>query len=135
MRGGNAFYQIQWLFKPQGTHSFDPFIHTKQGINNKKQGCKRSWFLLFIPNTEIHKNFQGFCEYIDYLVEQSLSHLVPSFLHKGGGVATWFPEASVRAFWGARLCHDGRIVFVIMTVFLALVYTLTAYLFRDMPYS
>ena len=28
-----------------------------------------------IPNTEIHKNFRGVCEYIDYLVEQSLSQL------------------------------------------------------------
>ena len=26
-----------------------------------------------IPNTEIHKNFRGVCDYIDYLVEQSLS--------------------------------------------------------------
>ena len=28
-----------------------------------------------IPNTEIHKNFRGVCEYIDHLVEQSLSQL------------------------------------------------------------
>ena len=28
-----------------------------------------------IPNTEIHKNFLGVCEYIDHLVEQSLSQL------------------------------------------------------------
>ena len=28
-----------------------------------------------IPNTEIHKNFWGVCEYIDRLVEQSLSQL------------------------------------------------------------
>ena len=28
-----------------------------------------------IPNTEIHKNFRGVCEYIDRLVEQSLSQL------------------------------------------------------------
>ena len=28
-----------------------------------------------IPNTEIHKNFRGVCEYIDHVVEQSLSHL------------------------------------------------------------
>ena len=28
-----------------------------------------------IPNTEIHKNFRGVCEYIDHLVKQSLSHL------------------------------------------------------------
>ena len=38
-----------------------------------------------IPNTEIHKNFRGVCEYIDHLVEQSLSlafaHQLP--LHKG----------------------------------------------------
>ena len=27
------------------------------------------------PNTEIHKNFRGVCEYIDQLVEQSLSQL------------------------------------------------------------
>ena len=26
-----------------------------------------------IPNTEIHKNFRGVCEYIDSLVQQSLS--------------------------------------------------------------
>ena len=28
-----------------------------------------------IPNTKIHKNFRGVCEYIDHLVEQSLSQL------------------------------------------------------------
>ena len=28
-----------------------------------------------IPNTEIHKNSRGVCEYIDHLVEQSLSQL------------------------------------------------------------
>ncbi len=28
-----------------------------------------------IPNTEIHKNFRGVCEYIDRLVKQSLSQL------------------------------------------------------------
>ena len=28
-----------------------------------------------IPNTEIHKNFRDVCEYIDHLVEQSLSQL------------------------------------------------------------
>ena len=28
-----------------------------------------------IPNTEIHNNFRGVCEYIDRLVEQSLSQL------------------------------------------------------------
>ena len=28
-----------------------------------------------IPNTEIHKNFRGVCEYIDSLVQQSLSQL------------------------------------------------------------
>ena len=28
-----------------------------------------------IPNTEIHKNFRGVCEYIDYFVVQSLSQL------------------------------------------------------------
>ena len=28
-----------------------------------------------IPNMEIHKNFRGVCEYIDYLVVQSLSQL------------------------------------------------------------
>ena len=28
-----------------------------------------------IPNTEVHKNFRGVCEYIDHLVEQSLSQL------------------------------------------------------------
>ena len=28
-----------------------------------------------IPNTEIHKNFRGVCEYIDHLVQQSLSQL------------------------------------------------------------
>ena len=28
-----------------------------------------------IPNTEIHKNFRGVCEYINLLVEQSLSQL------------------------------------------------------------
>ena len=29
--------------------------------------------IIRIPNTEIHKNFQGVCEYIDYFVKQSLS--------------------------------------------------------------
>ncbi|MBQ3056962.1 MAG: DUF559 domain-containing protein, partial [Clostridia bacterium] len=28
-----------------------------------------------ISNTEIHKNFRSVCEYIDHLVEQSLSQL------------------------------------------------------------
>ena len=28
-----------------------------------------------IPNTEIHRNFRGVCEYIDDLVKQSLSQL------------------------------------------------------------
>ena len=28
-----------------------------------------------LPNTEVNKNFQGVCEYIDILVEQSLSQL------------------------------------------------------------
>ena len=28
-----------------------------------------------IPNTEIHKNFQGVCEYINHLTKQSLSQL------------------------------------------------------------
>ncbi len=28
-----------------------------------------------IPNTEIHKNFRGVCEHIDFLVGQSLSQL------------------------------------------------------------
>ena len=28
-----------------------------------------------IPNTEIHKNFEGVCKYIDMVVKQSLSHL------------------------------------------------------------
>ena len=28
-----------------------------------------------IPNTEVHKNIRGVCEYIDRLVEQSLSQL------------------------------------------------------------
>ena len=37
-----------------------------------------------IPNTEIHKNFRGVCEYIDQLVEQSLSQLRCQLpLHKG----------------------------------------------------
>ena len=31
--------------------------------------------IIRIPNTEIHKNFRGVCEYIDYLVKQSLSQL------------------------------------------------------------
>ena len=31
--------------------------------------------IIRIPNTEIHKNFRGACEYIDHLVEQSLSQL------------------------------------------------------------
>ena len=31
--------------------------------------------LLSLKNTEIHKNFRGVCEYIEHLVEQSLSQL------------------------------------------------------------
>ena len=37
----------------------------------KEYGLK----IIRIPNTEIHKNFQGVCEYIDLLVKQSLSQL------------------------------------------------------------
>ena len=31
--------------------------------------------VLRIPNEKIHKNFRGVCEYIDHLVQQSLSQL------------------------------------------------------------
>ena len=37
----------------------------------EKYGLK----VIRIPNTEINKNFQGVCEYINLLVEQSLSQL------------------------------------------------------------
>ena len=36
---------------------------------------QRNLTVIRIPNTEIHKNFRGVCEYIDHLVEQSLSQL------------------------------------------------------------
>ena len=48
--------------------------------NGKKHDEERTAFLegyglkvIRITNTEIHKNFQGVCEYIDDLVKQSLS--------------------------------------------------------------
>ena len=47
---------------------------------NKKYDAERTLFLeqyglsvIRIPNTEIHNNFRGVCEYIDGLVKQSLS--------------------------------------------------------------
>ena len=53
--------------------------YTEEG---KQYDEERSAFLeeygltvIRIPNTEIHKNFRGVCEYIDQLVEQSLSQL------------------------------------------------------------
>ena len=53
--------------------------YTPQGKNYDEE---RTAFLqeygltvIRIPNTEIHKNFRGVCEYIDHLVEQSLSQL------------------------------------------------------------
>ena len=53
--------------------------YTKEGIEYDKE---RTSFLeeygltvLRIPNTEIHKNFNGVCKYIDIVVEQSLSQL------------------------------------------------------------
>ena len=36
-----------------------------------------------IPNTEIHKNFRGVCEYIDHLVEQSLSRFATAPFTQG----------------------------------------------------
>ena len=53
--------------------------HTKEG---KQYDAGRTDFLkkygltvIRIPNAQIHKNFRGVCEYIDHLVEQSLSQL------------------------------------------------------------
>ncbi|MBQ2736127.1 MAG: endonuclease domain-containing protein [Clostridia bacterium] len=53
--------------------------YTEEG---KKYDEERTTFLeeygltlIRIPNTEIHKNFRGVCEYIDHVVEQSLSQL------------------------------------------------------------
>lgn len=37
----------------------------------EKYGLK----VIRIPNTEIHNNFRGVCEYINHIVEQSLSQL------------------------------------------------------------
>ena len=43
-----------------------------------------------IPNTEIHTNFRGVCEYIDHLVEQSLSQLRCQLpLHKGAFLCSY----------------------------------------------
>ena len=53
--------------------------YTEQG---RQSDAERTAFLeeygltvIRIPNMEIHKNFRGVCEYIDYLVAQSLSQL------------------------------------------------------------
>ncbi len=53
--------------------------YTEEG---KQYDTERTAFLeeygltvIRIPNTAIHKNFQGVCEYIDHLVEQALSQL------------------------------------------------------------
>ena len=53
--------------------------YTEKG---KQYDAERTAFLeeyglkvIRIPNTEIHRNFQGVCAYIDLLVEQSLSQL------------------------------------------------------------
>ena len=53
--------------------------YTEKGIEHDKE---RTAFLnnygltvIRIPNKDIHKNFRGVCEYIDHLVEQSLSQL------------------------------------------------------------
>lgn len=50
--------------------------YTEQG---KQYDEERTCFLkeygltvVRIPNSEIHKNFQGVCDYIDHLVEQSI---------------------------------------------------------------
>ena len=49
-------------------------------VEGKQHDKERTDFLekygltvIRIPNTEIHKNFRGVCEYIDSLVQQSLS--------------------------------------------------------------
>ena len=53
--------------------------YTEEG---KQYDAERTSFLeeygltiIRMPNTEIHKNFRGVCEYIDRVVEQSLSQL------------------------------------------------------------
>ena len=50
--------------------------------DGKQYDAERTAFLeeygltvIRIPNTEIHENFRGVCEYIDHLVKQSLSQL------------------------------------------------------------
>ncbi len=49
--------------------------------DGKEYDAQRTKFLeqyglkvIRIPNTEIHKNFKGVCEYIDKMVKQSLRH-------------------------------------------------------------
>lgn len=56
--------------------------HNKGTEKGKQYDEERTAFLeeygltvFRISNTEIQRNFQGVCEYIDHLVEQSLSHL------------------------------------------------------------
>ena len=64
-----------------------PMVQIKDGkidLMGKARGLKQGYTMLLdeikkvgknISNTEIHKNFRGVCEYIDRLVEQSLSQL------------------------------------------------------------
>ena len=64
-------------------HLWYDFLRAYHSTEEAKQYDKeRTAFLeeygltvIRVPNTEIHKNFQGVCEYIDHLVEQSLSQL------------------------------------------------------------
>ena len=53
--------------------------YTEQGKQHDKERIdfleEYGLTVIRIPNTQIHKNFRGVCEYIDHLVEQSLSQL------------------------------------------------------------
>ena len=53
--------------------------YTEEGIrkDNERDAFLAEYGLtvMRIPNKEIHSNFRGVCEYIERVVEQSLSHL------------------------------------------------------------
>ena len=53
--------------------------HTEQGTRHDEERTefleKYDLTIVRISNIAIHKNFRGVCEYIDHLVEQSLSQL------------------------------------------------------------
>ncbi len=53
--------------------------YTEEGKQHDEKGTafleEYGLMVIRIPNTEIHKKFRGVCEYIDHIVEQSLSQL------------------------------------------------------------